>query len=356
VSDFETIQRRRNVIVGVFVVIGLCALGWLIFKFGDLPIFVGRMGSYEVHVQFPTAAGVQPDTPVRFCGYQVGRVTDVNGPEFMYDKDAKKWYHQTLVVLSIDNHFDIPATAEVKLMTRAMGSSYIEFKVTEKFKVKEEFTETDPNERFLGRGEPGKRGKPAKTLQGSTGVTSEFMSEETQQEMEELAGTLSSFAKKIDAMLSDPNNKSDLKMIVANMADASAEAVARLREAKGTIQNMEKTLQAASKTIGAAEPAIKQFEMLAADGRTTLKKADVHAEKLVTAIIDTSGELARSLSDLRAILGKVNSGQGSAARLLNDGKFYEGLLENAEQMEILLSEITAFVARAREHGLPIRIR
>ena len=175
------------------------------------------------------------------------------------------------------------------------------------------------------------------------------MSEETQQEMEELTGTLSSFAKKINAMFSDPNNKSNLKMLVANAAEVSAEVRDRLREAKRTIENIDKTLEAAG-------PAINEFQKLAAEGQTTLKKADVHAEKLVTAIVDTSGELARSLSDLRAILGKVNSGDGSVARLLDDGKFYEGLLENAKQMEILLEEITAFVARAREHGLPIKIR
>jgi len=55
VSDYETTQRRRNMIVGVFVIIGICALVWLIFKFGDLPSAVTKMGSFEVFVQFPTA-------------------------------------------------------------------------------------------------------------------------------------------------------------------------------------------------------------------------------------------------------------------------------------------------------------
>ena len=37
-SDYETIQRKRNMVVGIFVVIGICAFAWLIYKFGDLPI------------------------------------------------------------------------------------------------------------------------------------------------------------------------------------------------------------------------------------------------------------------------------------------------------------------------------
>ena len=34
-SDYETTQRKRNIIVGLFVLIAVCALIWLIFKFGE---------------------------------------------------------------------------------------------------------------------------------------------------------------------------------------------------------------------------------------------------------------------------------------------------------------------------------
>ena len=98
-SDYETTQRRRNMIVGAFVVVGVCALVWLIFKFGDLPTVVTKMGSFEVYVQFPTAPGVQTDTPVRFCGYQIGRVTKVMAPEIRKDMVTGLEYYQTIVVL-----------------------------------------------------------------------------------------------------------------------------------------------------------------------------------------------------------------------------------------------------------------
>ena len=125
-SDYETTQRRRNMIVGVFVVIGVCALIWLIFKFGDLPTAVTKMSSFEVYVQFPTAPGVQTDTPVRFCGYQIGRVTKVMAPEIRKDMVTSLEYYQTIVVLSIDKTYvNIPSNIDVKLMSRGLGSSYI---------------------------------------------------------------------------------------------------------------------------------------------------------------------------------------------------------------------------------------
>ena len=64
-SDYETSQRRRNFVVGIFVILGLTALGWLIFKFGDLPGVVTRYRSFQVFVQFPTAPGVQRDKQIR---------------------------------------------------------------------------------------------------------------------------------------------------------------------------------------------------------------------------------------------------------------------------------------------------
>ena len=36
-SDYEAAQRRCDVVVGIFVIFGLGALGWMILKFGDLP-------------------------------------------------------------------------------------------------------------------------------------------------------------------------------------------------------------------------------------------------------------------------------------------------------------------------------
>ena len=59
---------------------------------------------------------------------------------------------------------------------------------------------------------------------------------------------------------------------------------------------------------------------------------------------------------LRVILEKINSGQGSAAKLVSDGRLYENLLENTQQMQVLLEELKAFMAKSRDKGLPIKIK
>jgi len=56
------------------------------------------------------------------------------------------------------------------------------------------------------------------------------------------------------------------------------------------------------------------------------------------------------------IFEKVNSGEGSAAMLVNDGRLYENLLENTQQMQVLLEELRAFTAKSRDKGLPIKLK
>jgi len=290
VSDYETTQRRRNIIVGIFVIVAVCAFFWLIFKFGDLPVFVSEWKSFEVRVQFPTAPGVQENTSVRFCGYQVGRVTKVEPPKVLKDLNTGRFYHQTVVVLNIERKYDdIPANVDVKLMTRGLGSSYIELKL-------KHFDVMEPTREFL---------VAESLLQGSTGMTSEFFPEESQEKLAKLVDGLSTLINNANDIIGDPNNKENFKMILANLSEATNHA----------------------------EQTVKEFQEFVAAGTTT------------------SEELTKAVTELRTILDKVNSGQGSLARLVNDGRFYENLLENTQQLQVLLEDLTSFIAEVNEKGL-----
>ena len=313
-------------IVGIFVVVGVGALVWLIFKFGDLPSAVTKMGSFEVFVQFPTAPGVQTDTPVRFCGYQIGRVTKVMAPEIRKDMVSGLEYYQTVVVLSIDKRYvNIPSNIEVKLMTRGLGSSYIELK-QHPDKPEVPLDPNRPETIFL---------VDKIWLQGSTGMTSEFFPEESQKKLEELTEGFTTLINNANDVIGNPNNKENLQKMLANLADASQQATVTMQEAKQTIE---------------------EFRKFAAAGTSTLKNADAKAEELVVAMVDTSQEISKAAIRLRQILETINDGQGSAAKLINDGRFYENLLENTQQLQLLLNEIKSFVAQARDKGVPIKLK
>ena len=313
-TDYETIQKRRNLLVGVFVVVGLCALVWLVFKFGDLPIKVSELRSFEVIVQFPTAKGVEKNTPVEFCGYQIGTVTNVMAPERLEDLDTHLVYHQTKVVLSIDKKYvDIPSNVDVKLVTRSLGSSIIELVLD----PTRPLVPRDPNRpetKFLAGG---------MLLQGSTGMTSEFFPAESQKKFEELIDSFNSLVKNANDILGDQSTKENFKLILANLSEATKQATETL----------------------------KQVQEFSAAGTTTLKNADAAVDKVVIALVDTTEQLSKTISALRVLLEKVSQGQGTAAKLLNDGRLYESMLESTEQLQALLAELKSLVAQVKEKGL-----
>ena len=301
-SNYETAEKRRNVIVGIFVLIALCAFVWLIFIFGDLPAAVTKLGSFGVFVQFPTAPGVQKDTPITFCGYQIGRVTDVMAPAIRTDLNTGLAYHQALVVLSIDKKYaNIPSNVQVKLMTRGLGSSYIELTVDPTLPL----TPRDPNRpetKFL---------VDRMLLQGSTGITSEFFPAESQKKLEELTDNFNTLITHANAILGDPQNKENIRAGLANLSRVSGRAAGTLEE----------------------------------------------FEQFLTAWVGTSEELSQTAKELRMILEKINTGQGTAAQFINNGRLYDELLENTQQMQVLLQELRTFAEKVNEKGsFPIKLK
>lgn len=313
-SDYETVQKNRNITVGVFVLLGFCALVYLIFKFGDLPTSIAGIRSFSVFVRFPMATGVQRDTPVRFCGYQIGRVTEVQPPKVLKELNTNRFYHQTVVELSIEKKYnDIPEDVQVKLMTRGLGSSYIELKL-------KSFDVTEPTGPFLIEGS---------LLQGSSGMTSEFFPEESQKKLEQLVDSIRALVTNTNMIIGDPNNRENIKVALANLSIASKDAGRSL----------------------------KAFGEFSAAGAVTFKNSDARLEEIAAAAVATSEQLSETMEQLELVLEKINSGEGTAAKLINDGRFYENLLENTEQMHRLLENWVTFSDEVSTKGrLPIKLK
>jgi phospholipid/cholesterol/gamma-HCH transport system substrate-binding protein len=347
VSDYETTQRRRNFIVGFFVIIGLGALVWLIFKFGDLPVFVTKLDSFQIYVQFPTAAGVQRDTPVNFCGYQIGRVTKVMAPEIRTDLLTGARYYQTVVIMSVNKQYEtIPSNVKVTLMRRGLGSSYIEIVQN----LGAPMTPTEPNEPFLHDGI---------LLQGSTGLTSEFFPEESQKKLDNLIVSLNTLISNANDVVGDPNSKKHIKASLANLAKATQQAQTTLEELQKLAAAGTTTLQKADVKMDEAVNALVKtgdgIQKFTSTGTTTLESFDDKADRLVTSMINTSDQLSMALEQLRSILEKVNEGQGSASKLINDGQFYESLLDNTKELQKVLEEMKKFIEEWRDKEIKVKL-
>ncbi len=326
-SDYETTQKRRNIIVGFFVIIALISLVWLLFKFGELPTVVRKVGSYDVLVRFPMATGIERNTSVRFCGFQIGSVTRIDPPKPLPDLNTGERKHQTVIVLSIDKQFDrIPADVEIQLVMRGLSSSYIELVQT----VFDANADAGP---FLTGG---------MERQGVVGGGSEFIPEEIQTKIMEVAADLRVLIGHVNTIIGDQENQSNVKASLAHIAEVTAKAT-------GIADQTRKALEDANDTL-------REFRLLAETGRTAIAGLDEKLDKAVAALTGAGEELGKTLSQMRLILIKVNEGDGTAGRFVNDGKLYESLLENTEQLSSVLKEIRAFIEQSRAKGLPLKLK
>jgi phospholipid/cholesterol/gamma-HCH transport system substrate-binding protein len=75
-------MQRFNleIAVGLFVVLGLFALGYLSFKLGQVQIGAGN--TYTLTAVFSTVAGLQPSATVEIAGVTIGRVDRIGLEDF----------------------------------------------------------------------------------------------------------------------------------------------------------------------------------------------------------------------------------------------------------------------------------
>ena len=68
-------RSALDLAVGIFVLIGILALGWLSVKLGRVE-FLGGSG-YQVTADFPSVGGLEAGSAVEIAGVEVGRVEGI---------------------------------------------------------------------------------------------------------------------------------------------------------------------------------------------------------------------------------------------------------------------------------------
>jgi len=66
---------RVNIVVGLFMVLGIVALGYLSIQLGRVSFLGGR--GYMVMVDFPSVGGLKAGSTVEIAGVEIGRVDSI---------------------------------------------------------------------------------------------------------------------------------------------------------------------------------------------------------------------------------------------------------------------------------------
>ena len=106
-------DRRVNVAVGLFVVVGLLALGYLSVKLGRVS-FLGGAG-YTVTVDFPSVGGLKAGSAVEIAGVEIGRVESIGLADY-----------QARVVLRLNRDVKLQEDSIASIKTKGLiGEKYV---------------------------------------------------------------------------------------------------------------------------------------------------------------------------------------------------------------------------------------
>ncbi|HEU5305546.1 MAG TPA: outer membrane lipid asymmetry maintenance protein MlaD [Gemmatimonadales bacterium] len=106
-------RSRVNIAVGVFVVLGILALGYLSIKLGRVAILSG--GGYLVVADFPSVGGLRPGASVEIAGVEVGRVESIGLADY-----------QARVVLRLNSDVTLQEDTIASIKTKGLiGEKFI---------------------------------------------------------------------------------------------------------------------------------------------------------------------------------------------------------------------------------------
>jgi phospholipid/cholesterol/gamma-HCH transport system substrate-binding protein len=106
-------DRRVNVAVGLFLVLGLLALGYLSIKLGRVSV-LGASG-YAVTVEFPSVGGLKAGSAVEIAGVEIGRVESIGLADY-----------QAHVVLRVNRDVKLQEDSIASIKTKGLiGEKYV---------------------------------------------------------------------------------------------------------------------------------------------------------------------------------------------------------------------------------------
>lgn len=107
-------NSKIEIIVGIFVIVGIVCMGYTSVKLGKVEFF--NKEYYPVKAIFTSVTGLRPDTPVEISGVQVGKVENIKLKDY-----------QAVVTLLIEKDIKIHKDAIASIRTKGiLGERYIE--------------------------------------------------------------------------------------------------------------------------------------------------------------------------------------------------------------------------------------
>lgn len=275
---------RREVYVGLFVVIGLLAVLTTLFALTDPGTFRGR---YHVSTVVQDASGIRKGDPVRLKGVNVGRIRD-----FQIAPGGVR------VFMELEKEFDVPADSRISLVSGGLLQSM----------VAEVVPGTSPQ-------------------RVADGAELPYVSKEGLEDTaEKLAGRTDSVLIAAQALLSQQT---------VNAVGASAQEMQELlRQLTLLATDQRSQLNSLTTSLRASAAGIE-----GAATRPELARAIARTDSLTIKLDGASASLQQAGTSLANLTARMERGEGSLGKLMSDDQLYDNLNAAVTSLNQLTTDI-----------------
>lgn len=309
--------------VGLFVVIGIIILSYMSLKVGKFD--VGRKKGYSIAAYFDNVSGLNKDVPVEIAGIEIGSVGDIR-----LDKKRAR------VTMRIYPDISIPSDSKASIRTKGiMGDKFIE--ITPGI---EELPSLEDGEMIVNTYSPtdidklittiGDVAMDIKKVSGSLG--SVLGGKEGESRIREILDNMNNTTESLHRIILD--NEKRVSSLLGNFYEFSKDIKEASQVNKEYINKIVVDIKYTSaqlkNAVGAFSNIIEKIE-----------KGDGSLGRLVNDT-QTIDDLNHTLANLRSISEKIDSGKGTIGRLINDDKMADNLEETMAGINDYFTKTDAF--------------
>lgn len=337
-------ERKTEILVGIFLLVGMLMLGGIILQFGGLREWF--TDSYRLRVAFPNASGIKEGSPVYLGGSKVGKV--VRHPQL------NESFTGIIVDLKIKESVDIPADSIFAIGSAGlMGDALIEIRP-----ASEAATDFIPHD-FADIIEGAKSGglSDLQSTAEQVGKKVDLVLDDLGLALKDIREAVAKLNKEAlsDATIADFKDsmkhlgqtmtRVDEKVLGDENADMLKAALADLKAAAASFKTSSKNVEEGTAKIG---PMLDKLE-----------PAIVKVDKVVTGAEDTLKSIKSAADSLALTARNLNSGKGILPALMNDPALktdLHDLIANMRRNGVLFYRDTAARERAKEEAPPGPVR
>lgn len=299
-------KNEAKIGITVFLAIIVAVVGFRFMR--DVPLFRQTL---EVSAVFERGDGINRGSMVNMKGVKVGSVSRVR---LTSDNNVR-------ITMQLNEDLNIPENSVAYLTS--LG-------IVEGKSIVLEMGDSESNVEF-GDEIKGEYIEGVTEVLGSRG-------EELAGDVSESLSELNQFLRQLNATLDD---------------DTRTSVDQTLKNADATMQNISETLEQnkdeIDQAISSASRTMMQLDTLTTDNRPRVDSLMASLEENVNELHKVRTELEAATSNLNQILEKINSGEGTMGRLVNDPSLYENMDELSKEMNTLVKGINEDPGRYLKH-------